>query len=297
MSGNSSGGCGGVAGRTVTVTDSTIRNNFADSGTGGICATTATVTRSTITGNGGGEGCGGLSGSTLMLVDSTVTGNGNGIVADRMTAINSTITENTANAEFGGAGGYWTDTLVLKNTIVAGNSGPIRPGHRRRDRDQDGHVVGIPKGRTLADILDPAGLADHGGPQTIALVDAFDNPALEFGAASIAHWRRWSTSAASPSRARPAISGRTNCRRRTRGQGFTDIAASPFRWDIESFWAAGITKGCTVTTFCPTATVTRGQMAAFLDRALKLPSRRPTTSPTTRPRRSRPPSIAWQRAD
>ena len=34
--------------------------------------------------------------------------------------------------------------------------------------------------------------------------------------------------------------------------------------------ASGITRGCTATTFCPDATITREQMAAFLDRALHL---------------------------
>ena len=53
---------------------------------------------------------------------------------------------------------------------------------------------------------------------------------------------------------------------------FTDTADSTFRWDIEWLWTSGITKGCTTTTYCPKATVTRGQMAAFLDRALDLPA-------------------------
>ncbi len=39
-------------------------------------------------------------------------------------------------------------------------------------------IVGIPAGLTLADILDPAGLADNGGPtETIALTDSATNPA------------------------------------------------------------------------------------------------------------------------
>jgi hypothetical protein len=55
---------------------------------------------------------------------------------------------------------------------------------------------------------------------------------------------------------------------------FTDIAGSKFFWDIIWLYESGITKGCTATRFCPLNTVTRGQMAAFLDRALGLP---PTT--------------------
>lgn len=49
---------------------------------------------------------------------------------------------------------------------------------------------------------------------------------------------------------------------------FTDDDASPFEPSINRVAAAGITTGCTRTTFCPTATVPRGQMAAFLHRAL-----------------------------
>lgn len=54
---------------------------------------------------------------------------------------------------------------------------------------------------------------------------------------------------------------------------FRDDDASSFEADIEWLVAAGITRGCTEdgTFFCPAARVTRGQMAAFLFRALDLP--------------------------
>ncbi|MGA9598343.1 MAG: S-layer homology domain-containing protein, partial [Acidimicrobiia bacterium] len=54
---------------------------------------------------------------------------------------------------------------------------------------------------------------------------------------------------------------------------FTDDNDSIFEADIERLAAAGITRGCNPpdnTKFCPDATVTRGQMAAFLVRALHL---------------------------
>ena len=51
---------------------------------------------------------------------------------------------------------------------------------------------------------------------------------------------------------------------------FTDSAGTFFD-DINRLAAAGITKGCTATKFCPQEPVTRGQMAAFLNRALDLP--------------------------
>ncbi len=41
--------------------------------------------------------------------------------------------------------------------------------------------------------------------------------------------------------------------------------------DIEAIFAAGITQGCSATQFCPSQAVTRGQMAAFLNRGLGLP--------------------------
>lgn len=53
---------------------------------------------------------------------------------------------------------------------------------------------------------------------------------------------------------------------------FTDDDTSIFEADINRVAKAGIASGCTATTYCPNATVTRGQMAAFLARALKLPS-------------------------
>ena len=57
----------------------------------------------------------------------------------------------------------------------------------------------------------------------------------------------------------------------TPGTPFTDIASSIFEGDIVWLYQSGITAGCSSTIFCPDEVVTRGQMAAFLDRALHLP--------------------------
>ncbi|GBE23740.1 endo-1,4-beta-xylanase A precursor [bacterium BMS3Bbin02] len=57
------------------------------------------------------------------------------------------------------------------------------------------------------------------------------------------------------------------------GNTFTDDDNSIFEADIAKLAAAGITKGCNPPTndnFCPNDSVTRGQMAAFLVRALSL---------------------------
>ena len=54
---------------------------------------------------------------------------------------------------------------------------------------------------------------------------------------------------------------------------FTDAVGSIFEKDIRKLATAGITRGCNPpanTEFCPHASVTRGQMAAFLVRALGL---------------------------
>ena len=55
---------------------------------------------------------------------------------------------------------------------------------------------------------------------------------------------------------------------------FTDIAGSTHYDSIVFIWREGITKGCNPPSndlYCPGAGVTRGQMAAFLNRALDLP--------------------------
>ena len=61
---------------------------------------------------------------------------------------------------------------------------------------------------------------------------------------------------------------------------FTDDNNSIFEADINALAVAGITKGCNPPVndrFCPDETVTRGQMAAFLNRALDLPPGIPDT--------------------
>jgi hypothetical protein len=49
---------------------------------------------------------------------------------------------------------------------------------------------------------------------------------------------------------------------------FTDDTGTTHEANINKVAAAGITSGCTPTTYCPNSPVTRGQMAAFLRRAL-----------------------------
>ncbi len=59
------------------------------------------------------------------------------------------------------------------------------------------------------------------------------------------------------------------------GGTFTDDTGSVHEADIEAIAAIGVTKGCNPPAndaFCPDASVTRGEMAAFLARALALPT-------------------------
>ena len=51
---------------------------------------------------------------------------------------------------------------------------------------------------------------------------------------------------------------------------FTDVVG--FEFEISWLYREGITAGCAATRFCPRNPVTRGQMAAFLNRALGLPA-------------------------
>ncbi len=57
---------------------------------------------------------------------------------------------------------------------------------------------------------------------------------------------------------------------RMRLVGYDDIASTVFDGDIVWLATAGITQGCSATSYCPNDPVTRGQMAAFLVRALHL---------------------------
>jgi hypothetical protein len=52
---------------------------------------------------------------------------------------------------------------------------------------------------------------------------------------------------------------------------FVDTVGNTFQADIQALAAAGITRGCNPPVndrFCPEDDVTRGQMAAFLNRGL-----------------------------
>lgn len=53
---------------------------------------------------------------------------------------------------------------------------------------------------------------------------------------------------------------------------FYDDDGTTHEENIHKIWRAGLTYGCGGTTYCPERTLTRGEMAAFLTRALNLPA-------------------------
>ena len=55
---------------------------------------------------------------------------------------------------------------------------------------------------------------------------------------------------------------------------FIDIAGNLFEDDIEWAWREGITAGCATNLYCPSAAVTREQMAKFIANAFDLPADR-----------------------
>ena len=165
---NSGGGNGGaIYGwflSDTTVVDSTISSNSASRAGGGIYTDgRLTVVNSTIDGNAAVEGGGGIA-------------NINGWPGSAISIVNSTISGNSSSSGGGGIASH--GPLDLRNAIVAGNTAPIHPEVSGTIDSQLASIVVIPAGLTLADILDPAGLADHGGPtQTIGLSNVAKNPA------------------------------------------------------------------------------------------------------------------------
>jgi filamentous hemagglutinin family protein len=125
---NSAGG-GILAVSTVTLTNSTVSGNTAGVDGGGIWTFgTVTLTNSTVSGNTAGQFGGGIwAVSTVSLTNSTVSGNaasifdGGGIWANgTVTLTNSTVSGNTAGVDGGGISS--NDTVTLTNSTVSGNT-------------------------------------------------------------------------------------------------------------------------------------------------------------------------------
>jgi CSLREA domain-containing protein len=210
----STGGAGGAlfngGSATLTLSHVTVSDNAANIAGGGIWNEgTLTLSDSTLSGNrSGGTGGGGLFNDrgSATLSNVTISGNsaaeGSGLYNRGQASLtNVTLTSNSVtggpvgNAQRGGIFNEPSGSALLRNTIVAKSSsvdggalvpglncsGTITDGGHNLD---DGTSCGFSKANgSLSNTdpkLDPAGLADNGGPtQTIAL--EMDSPAINAG--------------------------------------------------------------------------------------------------------------------
>lgn len=179
VSDNWSGGDGGgiaVVYGSLTIKNSTISGNSTGQETygGGIVAHSAdtTITNSTIAGNTSGKGFGASADSV---------GGGIANVSGNLFISNSTISGNTTGSGGTNGGGVFTDSYAeLKNTILANNGTENCYGvftNRGSNLDSDG-TCGV--GPKLDPKLDPEGLEDNGGP-TLTIALQTDSPALDAG--------------------------------------------------------------------------------------------------------------------
>ncbi len=301
VSGNTSGGGDGAGlsadGTQLTVIDSTIDNNDAVGGSGGGGSFSGDaevrIERSAITNNSAGNGGGfdTTSSVAVTLVNSTVSGNvagqGGGIQTERTgpSILGSTITNNIAVREGGGIWQLGGTTTSIRESILAGNQAGTGPDCYSAAADDvlSSHgytLIGSTDGCNYDDdtsdligadpMLEP--LADNGG-----YTMSHD---LAAGSVAVDHVPTAACSESTDQRLvdRPQGNGCdigaveytsspvSQC-------GLVDIAGSTFESDICWLAGHGITKGCNPpdnTKYCPNDSVTRGQMAAFLVRALGL---------------------------
>ena len=206
--GGSLGGILNGGGGTMTVTNSTVRNNSGTADSGGILNSqntigtprnTLAVVDSTINDNGS---RGLWNGGTLTVINTTISGNtfsgngagiynfsGSGSQNAMASVTNSTITGNSSSSK----SGIWNNkTITVINTIVAGNTAPSQPDCNSFT-SQGHNLIGDGSGCSFApgpgdqagtDIapidsgLEP--LANYGGPtETHALRP--DSPAIDAG--------------------------------------------------------------------------------------------------------------------
>jgi len=199
LHGNEAGSGGGIVNSgQLTISLSRIGTegaNTATSNGGGIFNNpggTVTITSSVISGNTAAYSAGIENGGVMTIANSTIAGNeadqiGGGIVnvtrevpGTYLTLVNVTITGNSAGTD---GGGLLAGTgAVVKNTIIAGNTAPSFPEVEGTIASETTSIVGVPAGKTLGGILDPAGLKDNGGyNETVALVMGAANPAINTG--------------------------------------------------------------------------------------------------------------------
>ncbi len=190
---------------TLTVTDSTIRGNTAQTPGGGIDNRGSLTLRNSTVSSNNAHNAGGILnfGGTLNVTNSTISGNtanvsGGGIFnsnAGTLTVANSALTDNTANGSSSGSGGgihKFSGTVTLTNTIIAGNANPNSPDCSGSPTSLGHNLIGddtgcgfTPASGDLSNtdpLLGP--LADNGGPTlTHALLPG--SPAIDAGDNSV----------------------------------------------------------------------------------------------------------------
>ncbi|MEZ0299015.1 MAG: choice-of-anchor Q domain-containing protein, partial [Candidatus Methylacidiphilales bacterium] len=201
--GNSATGVGSGGGMYVTgglsITRSTVRNNFAGQHGGGLqfanSVASGTITRSTFSDNFATRVGGAvyLSAGTLNVDNSTFAGNradehGGAWYINPLSAANITSATISSNTSALGTGGVVSfGLLTVTNTIIAGNSGPQGDLYQPTGTYTDGgyNIFGVGIGVTLlptstAGIANPmlAPLGNYGGPTwTMALLPG--SPAID----------------------------------------------------------------------------------------------------------------------
>lgn len=201
FSGNSAdrGGAVTFLSEKFTVTDSTFSSNHARTYGGALNVTTVTVSNSTFFDNrtdsggvGGAIACG--SGSRLMVSNSTFVSNhssSGGAVStySAFTLINSTFFDNNADPGGGDIFNFAGNPLIFKNTLIANSTsaencvGVDAAADRGHNLDSGSSCRFSETRGSLSNTdpkLDPAGLAENGGPTLTLAVEA-DSPAIAAG--------------------------------------------------------------------------------------------------------------------
>jgi predicted outer membrane repeat protein len=288
---------------TVELTDSSVADNATiGAGGGGQVrggAADIEIHRSSFVGNlAGGGGAIALVAGSLNVVNSTLSGNeaarGGAIHSagpdSRPTIVAATITDNTATATGGGLE-IVGNPATLTGTILAGNSAPSGPDCITLP---DLVGTGLPGsvasgGNNLVGAVDTCVYAAHTGDLIGSA--ALLGPLLDLGGSPSAHLPAATSPAVDhipPDECPVAVDQRNVPRPQEAGCdigaielttlgatacGLTDVVGSVFEDDVCWIHRHGITRGCNPpanTRFCPDDLVTRGQMAAFLVRALDL---------------------------
>ena len=184
---------------TSSVISSTFSDNIAapeGPGSGGAIfnSGTLTIAKSTFSGNASGFGDGGAieNKGMLAVINSTFSANStkecggsiaSGFLSGTATIVNSTFSGNVGGFDCGGGGDISGSAYSLKSTIVAGKAaggncvGNTDLGYNISDDDSCGFSA-VGSRNNTDPMLDPAGLANNGGPtQTIALLSG--SPAID----------------------------------------------------------------------------------------------------------------------